>query len=346
MMKTTVFYALATVLLLCSCNEAKETPSVQEQIIPVRTESIEKAEIRPKFYVSGLFSTDDESDLSFKNGGIIQAVYVEEGDAVIKGQILASLDMTEINTLTEQAEIALVKAERDAERAENLYRDSVVTLEQMQNAQTALEIARQQVENARYNSDQSVLKASQSGYVLKKFFRAGQVVGPGMPIVRINGASESPWVLKAGVSDQQWAAIRPGDPAEITTDVFPGKVLRGEVTRKSEGTNPMTGTLSLTISLKDSAPGLAAGLFGKAVIQSSLRDSVWRIPFHALLDEDENRGFVFAPDGARSVRKIPVVIDRLENGNVLISSGLEGTDQIIVEGNAYLNEDSEIEILP
>jgi multidrug efflux pump subunit AcrA (membrane-fusion protein) len=101
---------------------------------------------------------------------------VKEGDAIKKGQVLAVLDLTEINAQVTQATLAFEKAERDYKRLSNLYRDSVVTLEQFQNAGTGLDIAREQLTAARFNRTFSEIRASENGYILRKFVNEGQVI--------------------------------------------------------------------------------------------------------------------------------------------------------------------------
>lgn len=345
-MRSYPVYFMPLAFLLLSCGKEKAVKTIPDTVIPVKIQDLRKENRHPVYNVSGQFTTEDEANLSFKNGGIIRTIYVREGDAVKKGQLLAVLDMTEINALTSQAEIALSKAERDYSRASNLYRDSVATLEQMQNAQTALDIARQQAVNARFNRQTAVIRATQSGYVLRKYAQEGQIVGPGTPILQINGASKGDWVLKAGVSDIQWAAIQAGDRATITTDAYPQKKINGRVTKKSEGSDPMTGTFTVTIAVEGSNhAGIAAGLFGKAEITGSRQQSVWAVPFSALLDSDRSRGFVYIVSDSNKARKVPVIIERIENKNVIISAGLEDSAQIILEGNAYLTDGSEISIV-
>lgn len=344
-MRSYPVYFLSLAFLLLSCGKEKAVRTIPDTVIPVKVLNLQKENRHPAYNVSGQFTTEDEANLSFKNGGIVRTIYVREGDAVKEGQLLAVLDMTEINALTSQAEIALSKAERDYSRASNLYRDSVATLEQMQNAQTALDIARQQAVNARFNRQTAVIRATRSGYVLRKYAQEGQIVGPGTPILQINGASKGDWVLKAGVSDVQWAAIQTGDRATITTDAYPQKKINGRVTRKSEGSDPMTGTFTVTIAVEGTNhEGIAAGLFGKAEVTGSRQQSVWAVPFSALLDSDRSRGFVFAVSDGNRARKVPVTIERIENKNVIISAGLEDYGQIILEGNAYLTDGSEISI--
>lgn len=327
---------LLTFLIACSPKK-QEHSQIPETIIPVKTIAVVKQELNPDIYVSGQFTTEDESVLSFKNGGIVRTIYVREGDAIKKGQLLATLDMTEIDAITGQAEIVLEKAVRDYNRATSLYRDSVATLEQMQNAQTAMEIAQKQVANARYNRKTGSIYANRSGYVLRKFAQEGQTVGPGTPILQINGASQGKWVLKSGVSDFQWASIGVGDKAIITTDALPGKEIPGTVTARSEGSDPMSGTFWISISLAGNQHhGIAAGLFGKARVTVNKKVEAWTLPYDALMDSEKDKGYVFVLTDSNIVKKIPVTIDRLDQGKVIISAGLEGYDRVIMEGNAYL----------
>ena len=144
MASKTIAAAFWTSILLAACNQAEPTSTQAEDRIPVRTLSLMTDTMSQTFSVSGQFTTDDETLLSFKTGGVIQRILVNEGDAVKKGQLMATLHLTEINAATTQARLALEKAQRDFDRASNLYRDSVATLEQWQNARTALDIAKQQ----------------------------------------------------------------------------------------------------------------------------------------------------------------------------------------------------------
>jgi len=86
--------------------------------------------------------------LSFKVGGIIETLLVEEGERVKAGQFLAHLEKSEIEAMAKQARSAYEKASRDYKRIVSLYQDSVATLEHMQDSETALNVARSSLEIA------------------------------------------------------------------------------------------------------------------------------------------------------------------------------------------------------
>jgi RND family efflux transporter MFP subunit len=339
-----IVLSLLIVLNSCKSNASKE--KINEDIIPVKTISIQQETVQQTIYTSGQFTTDDETNLSFKTSGIINKLYVKEGDAVSKGQLLATLNLTEVNAVTEQVSLAYQKAQRDYQRASNLYRDSVATLEQMQNAKTALDVAKQQYNTAGFNKNFSEIRATRSGFVLHKYVNEGQYASSGTAILQINGAGQGNWILKAGVSDYQWAAIKTGDKATITTDAAPGKMLNALVTKKPEGIDPISGVFIIQLK-PEGNPGIpiASGLFAKASITPALTTKVWAIPYDALLDGDADAGYVFITNDNATAQKIKVQVSKIENEKIIVSGGLENVKALIVSGSAYLNDGAKIKVI-
>src|SRR5690606_31619275 len=124
---------------------------------------------------SGFYTTDDETVLSFKNGGVINRIYVKEGDKVKKRQVRATLNLTEIEAGVNKANLSYEKEKRDYQRARQLFLDSVATREQIENAQTAQDVAFQQVKAARFNQHYAEIRASLDGFILQRFVNEGQV---------------------------------------------------------------------------------------------------------------------------------------------------------------------------
>ena len=95
-----------TFLLLISCseNESKENVSVPVEkplnVFYVRTAPVSMSGLNDVIHVTGVIQSDTEAKPSFKTGGVIARTYVEEGDVVHKGQLLAQLNMTEIESVT------------------------------------------------------------------------------------------------------------------------------------------------------------------------------------------------------------------------------------------------------
>ena len=339
------YFILLLLVLFAACGKTEtetQIPTIGE-IIPVKVIELQQDTFSLPINASGTFSTKDETILSFKVGGIVSKLLVQEGDAVKKGQLLAALDLTEIQAGLNQSKLAYEKALRDYERAGRLYRDSVATLEQFQNSKTALDIAEQQVKTAEFNLSYSQIRATQNGFVLRKFVNAGQQVSSGAPVLQINGANQGNWVLQATVNDQNWNIIAVGDQAVIlnaSLDSIPARVIR-----KSQAADPMTGAYWVEIS-PDSKTNLnlASGMFGKVVILPARQKSGWEIPYEALLDAEGSGGYVFVTDDNQQAKKVKVVLGKIGQNTVQVLSGLENHKKLIASGSAYLTDGSKIQI--
>lgn len=348
------FAIAATIVLgisaiaLQSCTDSKgDTSSVprNSEAVPVRIMPLHRSSVPAVVRASGQLTTDDQTILGFKTSGVVSDVLVKEGDAVKKGQVLATLDQREINAHVAQAKHGHEKAQRDFDRMRNLYADSVATLEQLQNAQTALAVAKEQLDAASFNKSFSTIHATANGYVLRKFVNAGQVVDVGDPILLTNGAGDGKWILKVGVSDKQWASVNLKTKAKVTVDAFPGKVFDAYVTRKSETTDPLSGAFALEISVDSDGEKFGSGMFGAAEISSTSETGTWQVPYESVLDANDNEGFVFVTTDKKTAIKQPVTIASFDGTSIYINHGLQDNMALITSGSAYLTDKSPITVL-
>src|ERR1041384_1687355 len=119
---------LAFALVKCGDNKAATaSQKTGEDPILVKQQPITVGNYSRTLQYSGLIASNAEARLSFKIGGIVSRIYVKEGDHVAKGQLLATLDLTEIDAQVQQASQNLEKSKRDEGRISNLYRDTVAS---------------------------------------------------------------------------------------------------------------------------------------------------------------------------------------------------------------------------
>ena len=347
-MKKIQLLSLAAILVLYSCKEQDnaKNPLGDADVIPVKVSSVSALELPKKINATGLVSTENEAKYSFKIGGVINRIFVDEGQFFRKGQLLATLNSTEISAGLMQSDLSVEKAQRDYQRAVNLYKDSVYTLEQLQNTKTALDIALKAKEAVAFNEHYSKIYAASDGFVSQKIASEGEVIGPGMPVLAINETQKNNnYLLKVGVTDREWASINPGQTATVTLDGYADKKIDAYVFRKSQAADPTLGSFQIELKLKLNDIKPAVGMFGKAEISTSQDENVKVIPYSSLVEADGDKAFVFTPDGANKVRKIPVIISKVDNQQVYLKEGLDGVREIVISNSAYLNEKSTIKII-
>jgi len=322
-----------------ACSEKTEEPEkVAQSLVYVKTAPVERSRITPPILSSGVVGTSSEARVSFKTGGVIKRTLVEEGDLVSSGQLLATLDLTEIDAQVRQAKEGLEKSKRDLERAKNLYADSIATLEQVQNATTALDVATQQVQIAQFNRQFSEIRAPFAGKIVRKLLNEGEVTGPGMPVYYMIGTGKQDWVIRVGLSDRDWARLQLGDKARVTLDAYPGDTLDATVSQLAVVANPQNGTFDAELRLQPGGKRLAAGLVASVQIQPKNGHTYAVIPIEALVGSDGRKASVFIADEAGKAHRVPVLIGFLIGEKVAVIEGLEGIDAVVTAGAPYLRD--------
>jgi len=335
------------ILYWVGCKEANFT----EKLIPVKEDIAVKTfklqqkigEVRIKG--TGILATENEARLSFKIGGVIDRIYVNEGDVFQKEQLLARLKIAEIDAGFVQAQLGLEKAERDLKRLSNLYKDSVATLEQLQDTKTAYEIAQKQLEAVSFNKDYAFIYALSDGFVTKKLANEGEIIGSGMPVLAISENSINAWVLRVGLSDKDWASVEIGNKAQISFDAFPNKVFDGYVHRKAQAAEMLSGSFQVELRVNCQSVKPAIGMFGKSIIKTNKVQEYQTIPYDAMIEADGKNAYVFVPLPNGKVKKQAIEIEGFDNFEVLVKSGLETVQEVILTNSAFLNENSTISII-
>jgi multidrug efflux system membrane fusion protein len=340
--------ALAATLWTCSKqSEEKETTPipVDEAAIAVSLTPVKSGDFTLPVNSSGLINTETESRLSFKIPGIISKIFVKEGESVTKGQLLATLDLTEIDAQLAVAKNSLEKSKRDLERGQRLYKDSAATLEQIQNFQTSFDVASENFRITSFNRQYAMIHAPASGKVIKKFVNEGELANPGSSVLMVNTSAQNNWIVRVGLPDVDWVRVKKGDLAVITADAYPGVKFEGEVATVNEGADQVNGLYQAEVRIKPNGKKLASGLFAKVQIKPSGKSQNTTIPIEAIVEGDGKSAFVFiANSDGKTVKKIPVIVGYLANNEAVITSGLDGITEVITGGSAFLTEHSTINI--
>jgi len=327
---------LMLVLLLSACGAAPSDPTA-DQGTPVRTGIASSGPAMASLKTNGIVAARDEMRLSFKTGGIIRRIAVQEGQQVKQGQILAELELTEINAQYQQAQQVADKAARDLERGERLSVDQVISLEALQNLRTQAAVTAAARDAARFNLGLSTIVAPRDGVILRQLAEERELVPPGQPVIML-GSSERGHVVRAAISDRDLVRINVGDQAEVRLDAYPGKVFTGKLHEVSAAADPRTGLFPIEVHFE--APvdtKLATGFIAKLQITPAAASAanVTYIPIAALVEGDGNKAQVFVVDGDVA-RKREVQVAFIDGDAVALSSGLAIGTTLVTEGALYL----------
>ena len=334
---------LMVAVLLAACAGAEGTPNTTvTAAIPVRLAPVMDTESTQPVVATGTLAASDEVQLSFKISGIVARVLVQEGQTVRAGQPLAALDLREIDAQLAKARTGLVKAERDLARAQNLYKDSVATLENVQDATSAVEMAKSDYTGAAFNKQYAIIVAPTNGVVLRKQSQAGELVAPGQTVIVMGGASAGS-VVRVGIADRDAVRLKLGDPATVTFSAYPNQTFEGYVSEVPAAANAMTGTYGVEIRLTK-APAMATGLIGNVNIRPRTAGGARMIPIEALVEADGNRGVVFTVEKDVAHRK-DISIATIDDRHVAVMAGLDDATLVVSAGGVYLSEGAKVKVV-
>ncbi|NOR20138.1 MAG: efflux RND transporter periplasmic adaptor subunit [Xanthomonadales bacterium] len=294
---------------------------------------------------SGRISHKNEMRLSFKTGGLIEQINVEEGDEVGVGQILATLDLEEINAQQQRAASNYKNAAADLERFSKLHKDALVSLQVKQNAQMAYDSAEAELQIANFNKKLSVIRAPANGRILKRFAESSELIQPGQPVFLL-ASNQQGSVVRVGLIDQDIVKVGVGDPVEIFLDAYPGRTFTGKVSEVALSTDSNAGTFEVEILIDDQGFALRSGLIARVEITPVSGDLQYFIPIESVFKADNGLARVFVLDeDTRKVNEVSVEIVEFLTDEVAVRGSLKASDKVIKLGAPYLTDGSVVSVI-
>lgn len=335
-------------LSLLSCKEQLEeveTTTIQKKYTLVQTEKVELSNEAIPLFSIGTVASDKDIKLAFKIGGVIMDIYADEGKYVKKGELLAILRTTEIDAQVFKAKRALTKAERDLQRIQLMYKDSVATLENVEDLTTLVEVSRSDVEIAEFNQKYAKIIAPESGRLIQRLAEPGELTAPGSPIF-ILSSNKGKTIVKATFSDKDISRIQYGNKAEIEFDAFPNEVITGKVSQISESADPRTGTFQVDIALRSGGKRMRNGYVGRVSVFPKQDRSYYRIPIDAIVEGESDYLKIFTPNMSDTIAHLVSVKPfKITSDYVAVyRDGLPDLSRVITKGAPYLKDLDKIKI--
>jgi RND family efflux transporter MFP subunit len=316
-------------------NEAKTAIVAQGGgAVSVRTAVIKREPIDLDFAVNGTFAPNQELNFLSENAGRVTKIFVQEGDRVTKGQVIARIDAEIINTDKETAEATLQNAIRDEARYSSSFKTGGVTQQQLDQAKLAVENARLRLQSATRKVSDANVKSPINGIINKKYIEVGAFVNTqGTQMFEIVDVSKLK--LKVNVNENQVASIKIGDQAQIKSNVFPTENFAGKVSFiAAKADNSLNFPVELIVE-NNKKQDIKAGMYGTAIFKFPKQAPALTIPRGSFVGSvSSNQVFVLENGNTAKIRK--VVAGRILGENVEILEGLNEGETVITSGQINL----------
>lgn len=340
---------------LAACGSAEEAERLAGR--PVEVVVVGPTEITDAVLLTGDVQAKKDVDAAFRIGGKLVERSVDVGATVKAGQLLARLDpVTEQNALqAAKATLAAARGElataRNAfERQENLWEQGFTTRPRFDQAQQALDTAQARLEDAEARVDAASdrlrfteLRADAPGVVTARGAEPGEVVQPGLMIVRMARDDGRDAVFDVPAAIVQAGA--PGQGVDVSLAADPAVTARGRVREVSPQADPVTRTFQVRVGL-DSPP--EAMRLGSTVNGSfhQVSNVVVAIPARALTSSGGAPAVWIVDPASSTVALRAVDVLRFESGRVVLGQGLEPGESIVAAGVQALRPGQKVKPLP
>ena len=346
MKKISILFSVISVLVATSCSKKESEPKVKEytESIPVKLTNIKQQSVTPNIASYGIVTTHEDIKASFNTHGRIKRMYAKEGESVKKGQIIAELDVTEMRTQVNQSNESYSQAVRDFKRVQNLYADSVATLEQFENAKTAMRIAKEALDMTTYNQSYTIIKAPANGVIIQKINNEGEFVAAGTPIYILSSEQNNEFIIKVSVTAQDRSLICVGDKAEIQLEGMAGAKVLGTVKQIAQNVDYASGLYIVEILITHATEKVSIGLFGKVNIIPDRQVTYYTLPLECLTEGYGTSGFIYIPKDDNKVGKVKLEVDLIQDGVIYFKNKPNNITQVVKEGAGFLSQNSTISI--
>lgn len=331
-------------LILVSC-DSPPTP-VQELPVAVRVIYPKAGKQDITIVASGMIANSEESSLSFKSGGMVEQVNVEEGQYVQKGVLLARLNVTELDAQLQQGNLNISKLKRDESRLAQLVKDTTATFEQLQNVQTSLSTALEQKRGLEYNRQQAFLYAPSAGFILKRSINPGEYKSPGSPVfVLSSNATNNKWIFKISVSDKDRMQLKIGQQTTISLDALNGTSFTGHIIKLSDIPDEQSNTYDCYVSFNPGTANVVYGLTGKLSITYESADTYTNLPLEALMAAEGKDAIIYTLTADNIVERKAVHIHHINSQTVSLEETLPAGTAVIIAGKTDARPGSKVRVI-
>ncbi len=285
----------------------------------------------------------------------IRVLHVQEGDAVRAGDPIATLesDLQSSGLLQADAALGASEAARDQLRAElarvsRLVAQGAMPRSQLETLEAQLRTSDAQVQQLRAarrtageQRARTVVRAPIDGTVALLRVSQGDTVAPAAPLCAIVQMDRVEVELR--VTEQDYVRVREGMAVAVRPPALPDVVRAGTVRRISPVLDPLTRTATVEVDVENADGTLRPGMVAHAAIELSRRSGVVLAPARALVlssrTETEREAAIFVLDRAAGVaRRVAVRLGRRYDRRVEITDGLEGGEEVVVQGQHLLRD--------
>jgi len=281
--------------------------------------------------------------------GVLQKVYVKEGQEVTKGQILASIDDGGMSSQLEQLKTQAELAKTTFERQKSLWDQKIGSEIQYLQAKTNYEASENAVKQMQSQLGKSTIRAPFSGIIDDVIKDQGTVVapGPGSEVFRIVNLSDMYIVVE--VPETYLGSVQNGKDAKVYFPVL-GDSIMTKIRQTGNFINPGNRSFSVEIPVPNKTGTIKPNLSAKVQLNDYTNENAILIPQSIVSENAEGEQYAYVAEELNGeneavVKKMIITTGKTQNGYVEVLSGITDGNHIIKEGARSVKDGQKVKVL-
>lgn len=334
---------ISVLIILQACNGEEMTENTENNtpIIPVEVSNVSRGNISAYYSNTATLEAEQEATVVSKVRGIIEEIYVEEGDRVQAGQVIAKIEDDQYQIEADRAKATLDRLYNEYQRNQELFERELIAAEAFQNSQYEYESQKATFDLAALNLEYTSVKSPINGVISRRFIKAGNMVGTDQQMYRVTDFNPLQAILH--IPEHEMSKIRKDQRAELRVDALPNETFVGHVERISPVVDSETGTFKVTIYVDETRNILRPGMFGRVKIVYDTRENTRMIPKSAVISEDLAESVYVIKDSLAFKKEIQT--GYTNGSNVEVIDGLDDGEMVVTIGQGSLQDSSKVSII-
>ncbi|WP_100657210.1 efflux RND transporter periplasmic adaptor subunit [Alteromonas flava] len=355
----TFFTPLKTSALLCAialsvgpltgCGDAGASAptdiTAEETVvaIPVEAAHAGAGDISSHYATTAVLEAKEEAFVVARASGIIDAIYVEEGDFVEKGQVLARLDAQRYELNLQKAQAELQGIEKELAKINKVYSQKLVSDDVYDKLTAQHASAKASLAIAELDLKEATIVAPISGFIAERNAKVGNLTESFQRERMFHIVQQRELQGVVHLPEKELANIKVNQPAALTIAAIGDRAVNAFVERVSPVIDAKTGTFKVTLRVPNPDNILLAGMFAEVELEYATHNDTTLIPRRALLSIDNKDSVFVIADGI--AKKVAVTTGFQNSEYVEILEGLEGNEQVVTAGHHNLKDQSPVEVI-
>lgn len=326
---------VAAVVLLMSCSGNKVQEQTVEEKVKVKLETVHMQEVDQIAEFTASVEANISNMIAPQAPARIGKLHVEVGDHVRAGQLLATMDETQLR----QTQIQLENLETEFKRIDELFKVGGVSQSAWESQKMALDLQKTALKNLEENNK---LVSPISGIVTARNYDNGDMYSGAQPVYTVEQIN--PVKLMVNVSESYFTQVAKGKEVDIRLDVYGEEVFKGQVNLVYPTIDPLTRTFQVEIKLNNNDQRVRPGMFARVVMHFGAKEHVV-IPDQAVVKQagSGDRYVYIYKNGKVSYDKIE--LGRRMDNRYEVISGVQDGDQVVTTAQNRLTNGMEVDIV-